>query len=233
MASNRRRLHRSCSASTSREAGCRTSDGGRLTTHVLDTAAGRPAAGLAISLFRIDGDSRNALKTAVDQCRRALRRAAAGRRQLCQPATTSWSSQAGDYFRGQGLKLPTPAFLDVVPIRFGLAEPVALSRAAADFAVRLFHLSGQLNHDRDAATQRDPLPAQWRGPGACRSRAGRDAARLPAAAPAAHRHQGGLRGRRLRRLHGAGRPPRRAASCATKASMPASASWVRSTAATS
>jgi 5-hydroxyisourate hydrolase len=98
-----------------------TSDGGRLTTHVLDTAAGRPAAGLAISLFRIDGDSRNHLKTAWTN--------ADGR---CDEPLLVGDSfvkgdyelvfQAGDYFRGQGLKLPTPAFLDVVPIRFGLAE---------------------------------------------------------------------------------------------------------------
>ena len=32
-------------------------DGGRLTTHVLDTASGKPAAGLSIELYRLDGDS--------------------------------------------------------------------------------------------------------------------------------------------------------------------------------
>jgi 5-hydroxyisourate hydrolase len=29
---------------------------------------------------------------------------------------------AGDYFRAQGVKLPEPAFLDVVPLRFGIAD---------------------------------------------------------------------------------------------------------------
>ena len=38
---------------------------GRLTTHVLDTATGRPAAGMRIELFRLDGDSRVHLKTVV------------------------------------------------------------------------------------------------------------------------------------------------------------------------
>ncbi|TIP38930.1 MAG: 5-hydroxyisourate hydrolase, partial [Mesorhizobium sp.] len=38
-------------------------DGGRLTTHVLDTATGRPAKGLSIGLFRIDGQNRTHLKT--------------------------------------------------------------------------------------------------------------------------------------------------------------------------
>ena len=32
-------------------------DGGRLTTHVLDTASGLPAAGLKIELFRVSGDA--------------------------------------------------------------------------------------------------------------------------------------------------------------------------------
>ena len=31
---------------------------GRLTTHVLDTASGRPAAGLRIDLYRLDGEAR-------------------------------------------------------------------------------------------------------------------------------------------------------------------------------
>ena len=86
-----------------------TSDGGRLTTHVLDTAAGRPAAGLAISLFRIDGDSRNHLKTAWTN--------ADGR---CDEPLLDGDSfvkgdyelvfHAGDYFRGQGLSCrPRPS----------------------------------------------------------------------------------------------------------------------------
>ena len=38
---------------------------GRLTTHVLDTAHGRPAAGVRIELARVDGDARTPLKTVV------------------------------------------------------------------------------------------------------------------------------------------------------------------------
>ena len=38
-------------------------DGGRLTTHVLDTATGRPAKGLSIGLFRIERQARTHLKT--------------------------------------------------------------------------------------------------------------------------------------------------------------------------
>jgi 5-hydroxyisourate hydrolase len=39
------------------------SEGGRLTTHVLDTASGRPASGLAIDLFRLEGADRVHLKS--------------------------------------------------------------------------------------------------------------------------------------------------------------------------
>ncbi len=38
---------------------------GFLTTHVLDTASGRPAAGMRVELFRIEGEERAPLKDAV------------------------------------------------------------------------------------------------------------------------------------------------------------------------
>ena len=96
-------------------------DGGRLTTHVLDTAAGRPAAGLSIALYRLDGETRTHLKTVVTN--------ADGRcdAPLLQGADFSTGEYelvfaAGDYLRAQGVALPEPAFLDKVPIRFGMAE---------------------------------------------------------------------------------------------------------------
>ena len=95
---------------------------GRLTTHVLDTAYGRPAAGLKIELFRL-GEA-HPLKTIHTN---ADGRAdgpilegeafAAGHYELC--------FHAGDYLRGQGTPLPEPPFLDVIPIRFGIADPAA------------------------------------------------------------------------------------------------------------
>ena len=96
-------------------------DGGRLTTHVLDTAGGRRAAGLSIALYRLDGETRTHLKTVVTN--------ADGRcdAPLLQGADFSTGEYelvfaAGDYLRAQGLALPEPAFLDKVPIRFGMAE---------------------------------------------------------------------------------------------------------------
>ena len=41
---------------------------------------------------------------------------------LARGCRSRWADQAGDYLRGQGTPLPSPAFLDVVPIRFGMAE---------------------------------------------------------------------------------------------------------------
>ena len=95
---------------------------GRLTTHVLDTASGKPAAGLSIALYRIDGER----APASEDGRRPMPTAAATRRcsQGAEFATGEYELvfTAGDYLRGQGIALPEPAFLDIVPIRFGMAE---------------------------------------------------------------------------------------------------------------
>jgi len=96
-------------------------DGGRLTTHVLDTATGRPAKGLSIELFHIERQTRTHLKTVVTnddgRCDAPLLAGAdfhTGEYELV--------FAAGDYLRRQGTSLPEPAFLDIVPIRFGMAE---------------------------------------------------------------------------------------------------------------
>jgi len=97
---------------------------GRLTTHVLDTAAGRPAAGIRVDLHRIAGD-RNAgdllvsLVTNADgRCERPLLEAAA-----LQAGVYELIFHAGRYFAGRGIELPSPPFLDEVVIRFGIADP--------------------------------------------------------------------------------------------------------------
>ena len=98
-----------------------TADGGRLTTHVLDTASGRPAAGLAIDLYRIDDAGRTLLKSvstnADGRCDAPLLFGGAF-------ATGEYELvfHAGDYLKSAGADLPSPAFLDIVPIRFGMAE---------------------------------------------------------------------------------------------------------------
>ena len=98
-------------------------DGGRLTTHVLDTATGKPAAGLSIALYHLEGDARTHLKTvatnADGRCDKPLLAGAEFR-----TGEYELVFAAGDYLRQQGQGLPKPAFLDVIPIRFGMAEPV-------------------------------------------------------------------------------------------------------------
>lgn len=93
---------------------------GRLTTHVLDTMQGRPAAGLVIELWRRDHQPR-CLKTVttngdgrVDGPLLEGDDMTAGAYELC--------FHVGDYLRAAGVVLPDPAFLEVVPVRFGIAE---------------------------------------------------------------------------------------------------------------
>lgn len=97
------------------------SGGGRLTTHVLDTASGKPAAGLSISLFSLEGEARTLLKTvttnADGRCDEPLMQGEAFR-----IGEYELVFAAGDYLRASGTALPEPAFIDRVPIRFGMAE---------------------------------------------------------------------------------------------------------------
>lgn len=95
---------------------------GRLTTHVLDTAHGRPGAGIAITLSRVDDDGRvhalgRFVTNADGRCDAPLLADAAfvvGRYTL--------AFAVGDYFAAQGVALPAPRFLDVVTLAFGIAD---------------------------------------------------------------------------------------------------------------
>ncbi len=93
---------------------------GFLTTHVLDTAHGRPAAGVRIELFRIN-DGRHPLCEAMTnsdgRCDEPLLQETefrAGKYELI--------FHIGDYFDAAGETLPEPKFLDQVVIRFGIAD---------------------------------------------------------------------------------------------------------------
>jgi 5-hydroxyisourate hydrolase len=94
--------------------------GGRLTTHVLDTMTGRPAAGLLIELYRHEGGSPELLATARTnadgRCDAPLLQGEA-----LAPGNYELLFHVGSYLRAQGVALPEPAFLDLVPIRFGIA----------------------------------------------------------------------------------------------------------------
>jgi len=93
---------------------------GRITTHVLDTAAGKPAAGLKVVLTRLDGTP-EAVATAVTNSDGRLDKPLLDGTAF-QKGTYEIVFHVGDYFRGSGVALPDPPFLDVVPLRFGVAE---------------------------------------------------------------------------------------------------------------
>lgn len=94
---------------------------GRLTTHVLDTAAGIPGQGMSIALHKIVNNQRETLKRLVTnhdgRCDAPLLEGDA-----LVPGVYELEFGAGDYFRAQGVTLPDPAFLDVVTLRFGIAD---------------------------------------------------------------------------------------------------------------
>lgn len=96
--------------------------GGRLTTHVLDTARGKPAEGLRIELFCIEDGAGRHLKTVVTnddgRCDAPLLAGEAFRAGVYE-----LRFHAGDYLGRDDAG--TPLFLDVIPIRFGIADPSA------------------------------------------------------------------------------------------------------------
>ena len=95
---------------------------GRLSTHVLDTYHGRPAAGVTVELFEIGKSARALLAQAVtDQDGRPAQPLIAER--PLRVGTYELVFHIGDYFRGCGVTRDGRPFLDVVPVRFGIAEP--------------------------------------------------------------------------------------------------------------
>jgi len=97
---------------------------GYLTTHVLDTARGTPAAGLHIVLYVIDGAMRTVLA--------AKHTNEDGRTdgpilppEDFRPGIYELVFHAGDYLRDSGQAGPEPLFLDEVPVRFGISDAQA------------------------------------------------------------------------------------------------------------
>jgi 5-hydroxyisourate hydrolase len=99
--------------------------GGRLTTHVLDTASGKPAAGMTADLLRVEADGAlSPVRTVTTNADGRVDGPLLSGEDL-RPGTYELRFHAGDYLRASGLALPDPAFLDVIPIRFGIADPGA------------------------------------------------------------------------------------------------------------
>lgn len=96
---------------------------GRLSTHVLDTHAGCPAAGLGLELAELSdhGPARIVARAVTNADGRTDEPLIGGR--PVPIGTYELRFAAGDYYRQRGVALADPPFLDIIAIRFGVAEP--------------------------------------------------------------------------------------------------------------
>ena len=96
---------------------------GRLSTHVLDTHSGRPAAGLAVELRELAdaGDDRLIAHATTNADGRTD--APLIHQRPLPIGTYELRFAVGDYFARQQVPLAAPRFLDIVPVRFSVAEP--------------------------------------------------------------------------------------------------------------
>ena len=96
---------------------------GRLTTHVLDTAHGRPGDGIAVTVYRLGaGDSRiEVARTVTNADGRTDGPVLEGAAFV--PGVYEILFAAGDYFARTAGTLPHPPFVGDVVLRFGVASP--------------------------------------------------------------------------------------------------------------
>lgn len=93
-----------------------------LSTHVLDTMHGCPAAGMRVTLFALDGEGATPIKSVIlnadgrnpDGLMIAHDQMRVGRFRLV--------FDVASYFSDRGVHLPEPNFLQEVPIDFGIAQ---------------------------------------------------------------------------------------------------------------
>ncbi len=93
----------------------------KLSTHVLDTAAGLPAAGMFYRLERVTPEGRSLLRQGMtnDDGRTDAPLLADDE---MQAGIYELHFDVGGYFSRRGAALADPAFLDVVTLRFGMAD---------------------------------------------------------------------------------------------------------------
>jgi 5-hydroxyisourate hydrolase len=98
---------------------------GKLTTHVLDLSMGSPASGVLVELWLVDSDNQFDLLKIVytNEDGRVNQPLLEGADM--KPGIYEIRFQVGDYFQKRGTLLVEPAFLDCVPIRFGISDSTA------------------------------------------------------------------------------------------------------------
>ncbi|MDO8177162.1 MAG: hydroxyisourate hydrolase [Undibacterium sp.] len=94
---------------------------GKLSTHVLDITQGKPGAGVTVQLYAVEAGVKTLLKTEVTnqdgRCNTPLLEGV-DFKTGCYELVFA----AGDYFDTQGVTLPTPKFIDLVTLAFGVAD---------------------------------------------------------------------------------------------------------------
>ncbi|MGA2187108.1 MAG: hydroxyisourate hydrolase [Steroidobacteraceae bacterium] len=95
---------------------------GQLTTHVLDTTAGVPAAGVRIELHELSAPAPRLLASAcTGPDGRSPGPLLAG--DAFHAGRYALTFHVAEYFRGRGLALPEPAFIEDAVVRIGIASP--------------------------------------------------------------------------------------------------------------
>jgi 2-oxo-4-hydroxy-4-carboxy-5-ureidoimidazoline decarboxylase len=95
---------------------------GRLSTHVLDTHAGRPAVGISVELYEFAGERAHRIATAITNADGRTDSPLIGGRPL-PIGRYELRFAIGNHFRSRGIDSGDPPFLDIVPLRFSIAEP--------------------------------------------------------------------------------------------------------------
>jgi 5-hydroxyisourate hydrolase len=93
----------------------------KLSTHVLDTTNGKPAAGIAVKLFRLMNGQRE-LVTSTSTNADGRTDAPLLSSDALVTGVYELEFAVGDYFRSLRISLPNPPFVDVVLLRFGVAD---------------------------------------------------------------------------------------------------------------
>ena len=95
---------------------------GHLSTHVLDTVHGCPAAGMQVRLERLEGDSATTLQTLMLNADGRNDGGALLDASTMQTGRYRLVFNVAAYFRSRGVAVPEPPFLDEVPVEFGIAD---------------------------------------------------------------------------------------------------------------
>ena len=97
---------------------------GKLTTHVLDTMNGCPAAGMRVRLYALQGADATLLKElTLNDDGRADAPLLEG--EALRSGSYRLVFDVASYFRARGAAMDEPPFLDTVPLDFGLADSLA------------------------------------------------------------------------------------------------------------